>query len=220
MPPGACGGGIAEKPLNSGYILLNQQEYFNSRMYDFKPSKTLNRNDIIFTFITNLLYATDSDTTLDSNNVIGFISGKGLGIDYPSRPDLRIWAGESQISLNRNKLFNNKKQDDDYLRNLVIISPLLASTIFESTTKRYIDKNINSVLLGSDGKYYYVREIPKRNYEPNSKLLEDNSIFDTYFVYKMEVYESKEDADKALSYGEKKNNQIKNGETEILKLVK
>lgn len=204
--------------LASGYLLLNQQDYFNSRIYDLNKSETLKRNDIKFTNVVSILLYSENDEKVDPNNIIGYMTGDGVGIDFPLKPELRIWKLNGQITLDRSKLFNVKK-DEYYLKNLVTVRPYLVSTVFDSTNKKYINKNINTYNIGSDDLFYYLREIPSSEYEPNSKLFKDEYIFNKYFVYKLEVYERCEDAAKAAFNGYKINTQISNGEVQILQLV-
>ena len=217
LPPGSCDSGINNKPLNSGYVLLNQEDFFNSRIYDLKPSETLNRIDVKFSYISNIIYCDEDDERVDPTNIIGHMTGDGIGIDFPKKPELRIWKFNSQITLNRGKLFN-KKQDEEFLKNLVTVRTYLASTVYDSSSQKYINKNVNEVQIGSDDLFYYLREIPTINYEPNSKLLQDKSIFEKYFVYKLEVYEKWDHAMRARLNGYKINKNNKNGEVEILQL--
>jgi hypothetical protein len=217
LPLGACGGEV--EPLAEGYLLLNQQEFFNSRIYDVKQSEPLKRTDIKFTNIVPLAYVSCEDDHIEKDNIIGYITGDGLGIDVPQQKNLRIWKVNSQITLDRSKLFN-VKQDEYYLKNLVTVRPFLNSTVFDSSNKNYINCNINTVQTGSDGLFYYARELPGPEYDEDSKLLKDNNLFDKYFVYKLEVYDKKSDAMNAVIQGETKNKKIADGSVKLLKLTK
>jgi len=216
LPPGSCGRGV--NPLSSGYLLLNQQEYFNSRIYDVRPSETLKRSDIKFTNVTPIIFSRDGDERVDDNNIIGYMTGDGLGIDVPLQENLRIWKVNAQITLDRSKLFN-VKQDEYYLKNLVTARPYLLSTVFDSTNQKYVNKNINTYQLGSDGLFYHLREIPSPDYDDGSKLFKDKSVFGKYFVYRVEVYENNSGAMKAMIDGEKINKKATNGGVKLLQLT-
>jgi hypothetical protein len=212
--PVPLGGGV--EPLAEGYLLLNQQEFFNSRIYDLNKSETLKRTDIKFSNIVPILLYSENDERVDENNIIGYMTGEGLGIDFPQQKNLRIWKVNSQITLDRSKLFNVKQ--DEYLKNLVTVRPFLNSTVFDSSNKNYINCNINTVQIGSDGLFYYARELPSPEYDEDSKLLKDNNLFDKYFVYKLEVYDKKSDAMNAVIQGETKNKKIADGSVRLLQL--
>jgi hypothetical protein len=218
---------IAFKPLSqmncnkpslaSGYLLLNQEEYVNSRIYDLNISKNLKRKDKIFTNIVPCIFYSDINKNVDPNNIIGYMTGEGVGFELPSNPELTIWKINGQITLDRSKLFNLKK-DEYYLKNLVTARPYLGSTVYDNINKTNINRSINNYQIGSDGLYYYIREIPSPEYEPNSKLFKDEHIFDKYFIFKLEVYESSGDAANAAFNGYKINTQITKGNVDVIQL--
>lgn len=207
LPLESCGRKVSN-PTVGGYLFLDKVDFANSRIFDIKSSTQLKRNDVKYTSLVSLAWAKTSDKTLDPTNMVGHLSGDGLVLEYPLKPELRINKFNSQITLERSKLFNIK-QDEDYLKNLVTVRPFLVTSVLNIPTQKYINQHINTYQMGSDGYYYVVREIPSLQYDSTSELLKDESLFKKYYVYKLEVYESKEDARVAYLDGDKKNKDIK-----------
>lgn len=203
------------EPTVSGYLFLDKVDFANSRIFDIKSSTQPKRNDVKYTSVVSIAYARNSDKTLDPTNMVGHLSGDGLVLEYPLKPELRINKFNSQITLDRSKLFNIK-QDEDYLKNLVTVRPFLVTSVLNIPTQNYINQLINTYQMGSDGYYYLVREIPSLQYDSTSELLKDESLFKKYYVYKLEVYESREDAREAYLDGDKKIKDIKQEGVEIL----
>lgn len=185
------------EPTASGYLFLDKVDFANSRIFDIKTSTQLKRNDVKYSSLVPLAWAKTSDKTLDPTNMVGYLSGDGLVLEHPLRPELRINKFNSQITLDRSKLFNIKPEED-YLKNLFTVRPFLVSSVLNVLTQGYITQPINKFQMGSDGKFYYVRDIPSLQFDPTSELLKDESLFKKYYVYKLEVYEFEKDAREAL----------------------
>jgi hypothetical protein len=206
LPAGACGTG--ENPISSGHCFISKNEYNVVRNFIQNSSETTKRTDRIFTGISKILYLSEHQQSFDKDNFVGNMTFDGLAINNPENPYQVFAKADAQITLDKSKIFDEFTKNENELENLVTFRPILSTQVFDAKNRKTILKLVNSSVQGSDNLWYVISQVPSHHFTNDGKLLNEKLLFETYYVYKFEVYKNYIDSENARKNIDEKNIKI------------